>query len=533
MKSLTGFAITLFIAVAMISTAGGQQYAYRTPKDVLVYGALGDPRDLDPAKAYDTGSSLIIDNVYEKLVGYKVVDGKWTPEIVPVLAESWSVSDDGKVYTFKLRRNVTFHDGTKFNASAVKYSFDRAKRLNLGPYGPVLGVAYDSSRVVDEYTVDVIVRRASSSFLQILTHSVCSIVSPTAVEQHGGIQDNTLNQWINSNMVGTGPFVLERWTQGTEVVLRRNERYWGEKPALNRVIIRTIKEPTTKWMNLQGGDIDIAEGLTIEDIDKVMKRGDPRVKIVNSEYVFTRQHLTMNTEKAPLNNKLVRQALAYGINYDEFIDGILLGHGKRLRAMVPPGMTGYDETIKGYDYNPQKANQLLDQAGYPKGRDGMRNISLVYSYNDGNVNRERAGIIFQSQMKDLGIKVEIQPLSWPAWLDATDSGNFQIGFLGWQADYLGGDNMLYPLCHSDNIGPGGNSARYNSPEVNAMIDQILSESDETKVKQLYRDVQEKINEDCPYIHMYVPEENTAVGKWVNNFVYYPAGGHQFKYVSKA
>jgi len=201
-----------------------------------------------------------------------LVDGKWTPDIVPVLAESWSVSDDGKVYTFKLRRNVTFHDGTKFNASAVKYSFDRAKRMNQGPYGPVLGVAYDSSRVVDEYTVDVTVKRASSSFLQILTHSVCSIVSPTAVEQHGGIQDNTLNQWVNSNMVGTGPFVLERWTQGTEVVLRRNERYWGEKPALNRVIIRTIKEPTTKWMNLQGGDIDIAEGLTIEDIDKIMKR---------------------------------------------------------------------------------------------------------------------------------------------------------------------------------------------------------------------------------------------------------------------
>jgi len=316
-------------------------------------------------------------------------------------------------------------------------------------------------------------------------------------------------------------------------IIRRNDKYWGQKPALNRVIIRTIKEPTTQMMNLQRGDIDIAEGLTLEEIDRIIKQGDPRVNIVRSDYVFTRQHLTINTERAPLDNKLVRQAIAYGINYDAMIQGVLVGHGSRLYAMVPPGMTGYDETIKGYDYDPRKANQLLDQAGYPKGSNGMRNLSLVYSYNEGNVVRQRVGVIFQSQMKDLGISVEIQPLSWPAWLDATDTGGFQIGFLGWQADYPAGDNMLYPLCHSDNIGPGGNSARYSNPEVDAMIEQIMSETDEAKLKQLYHDVQVKINEDCPYIHMYIPEGDIAVGKWVNGFAYYPVGGHQFKYVTKA
>jgi peptide/nickel transport system substrate-binding protein len=517
----------------MLSSAGGQQYAYRTPKDVLVFGAIGDPRDLDPAKAYDTASSMIIDNIYEKLVDYKIVDGKWTPEIVPALAESWDVSKDGMTYTFHLRRNVTFHDGTKFNASAVVYSFERAKKMNLGPYGPVLGVAYGSARAIDEYTVEIKLKHPYQPFLQVLAHSVCAIVSPTAVEQHGGVEANTINQWMNTNMVGTGPFVLEKWTQGSEVLLRRNDKYWGQKPALNRVVIRTIKEPTTQMMNLQRGDIDIAEGLTLEEIDRIKKQGDPRVKIVQSDYVFTRQHLTINTERAPLNNKLVRQAIAYGMNYDAFIQGVLVGHGSRIYAMVPPGMIGYDETVKGYDYNLQRANQLLDQAGYPKGNNGMRNISLVYSYNEGNPVRQRVGVIFQSQMKDLGINVEIQPLSWPAWLDATDTGGFQIGFLGWQADYPAGDNMLYPLCHSDNVGPGGNSARYSNPEVDELIEQIMNETDEAKLKQLYRDAQEIINEDCPYIHMYVPEDNMAVGKWVNGFAYYPVGGHQFRYVTKA
>jgi len=533
MRSLACFAVTLLVAMAMLSSVGGQQYAYRTPKDVLVFGAIGDPRDLDPAKAYDTASGLIIENVYERLVDYRIVDGKWTPEIVPSLAESWEISKDGKTYTFRLRRNVTFHDGTKFNASAVVYSFERAKKLDLGPYGPTLGIAYESSRAVDEYTAEIKLKHPYPSFLQVLAFHVCSIVSPTAVEQHGGVQANTVNQWMNTNMVGTGPFMLDRWTQGTEVVLRRNDRYWGQKPALNRVIIRTIKEPTTQMMNLQGGDIDIAEGLTMEEIDRIDKRGDPRVKLVKPDYVFTRQHLSINTERAPLNNKLLRQAIAYGIDYDAFIRGVMLGHAKRIRAMVPPGMPGYDETIKGYDYNPQKANQLLDQAGYPRGKDGMRNISLVYSYNEGNNVRQRVGVIFQSQMKDLGIKVEIQPLSWPAWLDATDTGGFQIGFIGWAADYIAGDNMLYPLCHSDNIGPGGNSARYSNPEVDAMIEQIMSETDEAKLKQLYHDVQVMINEDCPYIHMYMPEGNVAVGKWVNGFVNYPGGMHQFKHVSKA
>jgi len=265
---------------------------------------------------------------------------------------------------------------------------------------------------------------------------------------------------------------------------------------------------------------------------------------VKPDYAFIRQHIAMNTARKPLDNKLVRQAIAYGIDYDNFIDGVLLGMFPHLKAMVPPGMTGYDETIKGYDYNPQKANQLLDQAGYPKGKDGMRNISMIYSYNDGNVVRERAGIIFQSQMKALGIKIEIQPLSWPSWVDATDYGRFDIGFIGWQADYAAGDNMLYPLCHSDSAAgrmedgqelAGTNVAKYSNPEVDAMIDQIMSETDETKLKQLYHDVQEIINEDCPYIHMYAGAVDTylPMGKWVNGFVNYPIGGHQFKYVSKA
>jgi len=227
MKSLTGFAITLFIAVAMISTTGGQQYAYRTPKDVLVYGTSGDPQFLDPAEDYETAGSLIIDNVYEKLVDYKIVDGKWTPEIVPALAESWNVSADGITYTFKLRKNVTFQDGTKFNASAVKYSFDRVRTMNQPP---AVGVffAYDSSRVIDEYTVEVKLNRSYSGFLQVLAHSVASIVSPTTVEKHGGVQKEMEKPVDGDERWWHRPFTLERWTQGTEVVLRRNEKYWGQ-----------------------------------------------------------------------------------------------------------------------------------------------------------------------------------------------------------------------------------------------------------------------------------------------------------------
>jgi peptide/nickel transport system substrate-binding protein len=535
-KKILCLGVTLVFLVAFFGNpincgVKSENAKYNTPKDIFIFGAIGDVRSLDPARAYDTTSGLIIDNVYETLVKFKIENGEWKNEVVPSLATRWDISADGLTYTFYLRKGVKFTDGEDFNAQAVKYSFDRLIKMNQGPAQPVLGHVYESSRVIDDYTIEIKLKHPYKTFLTLLPHSCCSIVSPRAVEEQGGIVEGMPNRWMDTHMVGTGPFKLDHWTQGVEVELVRNDDYWGELPKLKKVIVKTIREPTDRYLMIQKGDIDLAEQLTMEQFDELIKSGQSDIEIVSAIELGIR-HLVLNCEGEYTKDKPVRKAIAHAIDYKTFIEYIMLGYAKPGGGMVPEGAIGYCPEIKPYEYNVEKANKLLDEAGYKKGKDGMRDIEISYAFNEGNDIRERCGIMVQDMLKDIGISVSIRPLSWPTWLDALDGGNFNIGFLGWLADYPSGDNFLYPLCHSDNIGPGGNHPRYNNPEVDKLIEEIMSTTDEERMLECYEEAQRIIHGDVPYVPLYQGFDMRAVGSWVKGYVLPPLGSPDFSLIHK-
>jgi ABC-type dipeptide transport system, periplasmic component len=223
-----GAAGIFVLLIASMSFTASQGVRYNTPADTLVYARSGDTRLLDPAEAYDTASSLVIGNVYETLVEDDFENGEFVG-VKPLLATSWTISNDGLVYTFNLRKGVKFHDGTDFNASAVKYTLDRLVTMNMGPANPLIGHVYVSSMVIDEHTIKIELEHPFIPFLTCMAHTAACIVSPTAVEAHGGYEKGKPSEWMRKNMVGTGPYVFDHWTEDEETLLVRNGNYWGEE----------------------------------------------------------------------------------------------------------------------------------------------------------------------------------------------------------------------------------------------------------------------------------------------------------------
>jgi ABC-type dipeptide transport system, periplasmic component len=239
-----GAAGVFVLLIASMSFTASQGVRYNTPADTLVYARSGDTRLLDPAEAYDTASSLVIGNVYETLVEDDFENGEFVG-VKPLLATSWTISNDGLVYTFNLRKGVKFHDGTDFNASAVKYTLDRLVTMNMGPANPLIGHVYVSSMVIDEHTIKIELEHPFIPFLTCMAHTAACIVSPTAVEAHGGYEKGKPSEWMRKNMVGTGPYVFDHWTEDEETLLVRNGNYWGEKPKMQKILIKQISEKLT------------------------------------------------------------------------------------------------------------------------------------------------------------------------------------------------------------------------------------------------------------------------------------------------
>ena len=288
-------------------------------RKTLIVGYAADPVVLDTVESTHMHDVDVMVNMIETLVRPKAPD---FAEIEPLLATSWEASPDSMVWTFHLRQGVKFHDGTDFNAQAVKYNFDRvmaAKHYEVE--------SIEKVEVVDDYTVRFTLKEPFAPFLVILTFPSLSIVSPTAIE--------TMGEEIMRHPVGTGPFIFDHWDEGIEVVLRANKDYWGGPPKLDKIVFKIIPEASTRRMELEAGhiDIDYAYDARLTDMPVFMKNPDLEVQGVPGQ---CSRYIGMNHAKAPFNNKLVRQAIAYAIDYDSIVEKILVGFGERLYCAVLP-----------------------------------------------------------------------------------------------------------------------------------------------------------------------------------------------------
>jgi peptide/nickel transport system substrate-binding protein len=525
MRKLMVVAIAILAVASLVFVSScGQKTSGGAPKakkgGVLVFARSGDSVGLDPAREDDGESYYPADNIYETLVEFK----PGSTDVMPGLAESWTATAGGLEYTFKLRKNVKFHDGTPFNADAVVYSLSRQFKKDHPDYGngPWKYWGYmDMDNIikdvvaVDASTVKISLKKPEAPFIANLAMNFSAIVSPTAAKKYG--------KEFSSHPVGTGPFKFVSWVKDDNIVLERNPNYWGQKAYLDRVILKVIPDATARYLALKKGEVDLIDFPNPSDIPAI--ESDANLKVIKQAGMNV-GYLAMNTQKKPFTDKRVRQAINYAINKAEILTAVYGPLGVAAKNPLPPDMWGYNKTIEEYGYNPDKAKQLLAEAGYPKGfKTKLWAMPVSRPYNP---NGRRMAEIMQAQLKAVGITAEIVSYEWGTYLDKTDHGEHDMALLGWTGDNGDPDNFLWVLLSAPAAEvPAGNIAFWKNDEFTGIIKQAKETADQAKRTQLYEQAQVIFHEEAPWVpiaHSVVVE---PMKKTVEGFVLYPTGKRYF------
>jgi peptide/nickel transport system substrate-binding protein len=494
-------------AAAIIILAGGGYYyfgiyvpQYQEQRvQLLTLNIEGAPSDLDPAQAIDTDSYMIVANVFDGLTKYK----RGTTEIEPALASSWDTPDT-LTFIFHLQEGIEFHDGTPFNAEAVKYSFDRVYDIQGAP--AYLFDVINSTEVIDEYTVQVNLNYDFAPFPSIMANPVASIVSPTAAEQYG--------DEFNENPVGTGPYIFEERNPGADLILVANEDYWGSTPQMERVVFKTILEATARKTALEQGEVDIVVSGHILPEDLPEMENNPDLKVYKGEGVSV-QYLGFNGLIAPLNDTLVRQAIAYAIDYDAIINNAMGGAAQRISGPLAPSILGYKE-LPLIEQDLAKARDLLTEAGYPDG------FTISLTHDIGSLESRLVAEIVRNSLDEIDITVRIIGLDWESAIDSYLAMEHELMLNNWFPDYFDPDSYLYAQFHSWSSAPwGANIFGLNQTDIDYLIEDALLTTDNAERIQLYGEAQERIVEEIPCVFLYVPVEFDTVVYNLENWTFNP------------
>ncbi len=480
----------------------------------FTYALSTAPDTLDPHVSGFAVSYRVIKNLFETLV-YQSEDNK----IEPWLATEWEISDDQKTYTFKLREDVTFHDGSKFNAEVVKYNFDRIfDPKTKAPTPASYMEKVESVEVLDEYTVKFTLSQPSATFLTLLGHTNLSIVSKEAAEKYG--------DQFASHPVGSGPFKFVEQVENDRIVLEKYEDYHGGYPFaehdgsayLDKLTFKIIPEEATRIGSVQSGQVNAAE--TIPPQDVVSIKANDQLNIYEAATGGLPYTLFINNMTAPWDDVKARQALTAAIDVDTIVNTLYLGTYKRAWSSLAPITFGYDKSLENKDsYDVKKANELFDELGWKKDVDGLRKKdgkTLSLRILNDAVNREKRqdiSLMVQQQLKEVGVKVELITTS-----DTTsvikDSKGYDLR--GNSRVALDPDDLrrFYGSQYTMDKG-GGNIAWLNDSEIDHWVEQGAIETDLEKRSDIYKKVQQKLIQQAVIIPVYDFPYTVATTKKVN------------------
>ena len=489
----------------------------------IIIGLEAEPVTLDPTQMTDFNSSRAGMEMYDELLRFK--DG--TTELEPGLATDWEVSEDGLEYTFNLREGVKFHDGTPFNADAVKFNFERQLDPDH-PYHDTGDFAYadftlgmiEEVVVVDEMTVKIVLDEPFAPFLGNIAMHAAAIVSPAAIEEYG--------KDISINPVGTGPFKFVSWDPGVEVILEKNEDCWRGVPEVDRLIFRPIVEDQTRLTELESGNIDFLVGIPPDDLQRL--KDEDQLLVVEQPSMHT-WYLSLNCQQAPFDNVKVRQAANYAINKASIVDNILKGTGVLAKNLLPPLIWGYTDDVQDFSYNPERAKELLAEAGYGEG-DVIEIDFHVPKSGSGMQQPVTMAQAIQSDLEAVGFKVTIQQLEWGTFLDESfkvvEENEFVMHELSWLGDNGDPDNFLYILLSGEQWPQDGfNDAFYKNPEVDRLLKEARTISDHDRRVELYGEAQKLIVADSPVIPVDHEIQIVVMNKKVKGFELHPTGVFRF------
>ncbi|WNS78347.1 ABC transporter substrate-binding protein [Domibacillus sp. DTU_2020_1001157_1_SI_ALB_TIR_016] len=490
-----------------------------TPGGELKWALAGTVTEdnLDAHKSGNAQNGRVTRSLYDSLV-VELPDHT----IKPWLATSWEISEDKKSYTFKLREDVTFHDGTPFNAEAVKFNFDRIKDPNtkasnsLNEIGP-----YESTEVLDEFTVKINFSAPFSPFLSNAAKSDLGFVSPAAVEKYG--------DKFPQNPVGTGPFKLEKFTPGTQVELVKNEDYnWAPENAahqgpayLDKLTIQFVPEEATRVGVLQSKQVHAADIIPPQNL--LTLKEDSNFNVLETELRQINFSLYLNPAKTPWNDLKVREAVRSALDIKSAVETVYLGTSEQAWSPITPTMFGYTNTVENsWKPDPKKTAQLLKETGWKKGEDGIWNKDgkpLEIDFIDTQGNREKRMdlmTVFQQQLKQAGIQLNIISLSAGAYSERRENGEYDLVAA---SQFSGDPDVMRQIFSSE--GPLGkqNLARTDVKELNQLLEQGYLESEPDKRKEIYKKAQEYIIKNVYSIPTYLFQYSFATGSEVNGITF--------------
>ena len=478
----------------------------------LVVGLVAEPVNLDPPQVTDINSLRVSRRIVETLVTFP----EESTQLVPGLAESWTISRDGLQYTFKLRRGIKFHDGTPLNAEAVQFSIERQinpdhpfNKLGTYPFANYFLGNVKAVEVVDEGTVRFVLKEPRASFLAILALGAPSIVSPTAVRKWG--KDYAMNP------VGTGPFRFGSWDRGRRVVLEKNPDYWQYPVKVERVIYRPIVEDQARLTELLTGTLDLIVGVPPDFVAQL--EGNPKLGVQKQVGAHV-WYVGINNQKKPFDDKRVRQAPNYAVNKEAIVRDVLKGTGAASKGPVLPGTWGAEPALKAYPYDPERAKKLLADAGYPN---GFSTTMWVPESGSGMQSPVPMATVMQSNLRAVGVNVTLQTMEWGSFIARLRSKEQELFALSWMAGTEDPDMVMYPLLHSSQWTPAGpNRALYKNPRYDELLVQARQITDQAKRAELYREAQRILVEDVPWIFIDHEIQIAAFAKRVQGFKLHPS-----------
>lgn len=441
-------------------------------KDKLVFAPNTDVETLDPHDANDKTSHQVIDMIYNRLINYDEDNN-----IVGELAESWEPSDDGTIWTFKLKEGIKFHDGTDLDAHAVKKSFDRLLDMDNGLVHSAEFQFIIDVDVKDDYTVAFETDGPFGLFEELMADLAAFIISPKAIDEYG----ENLGKSVEAT-VGTGPYTITEWKKDQLLVLERNEDYYGDKGVTKIIEYKTIPEDATRVMALQAGEVDVIDKIPAQDVARLEETDG--IEIVKVPSTGQRKFRFDVTDE-PLSNVKVRQAILYAIDRKTILERVVPGMGELPTSALTPIMADYID-LGEIPYDPEKSKELLAEAGYPDGFETK--ITTTSRYVQGVELAEVLG----DQLKNVGIDAEINVMEWgditDEWgglsADEFDQGIFIMGTGGENSD-----RQLSPIYKTSDTNER-NYGYYSNEEFDEVVTEALKEIDSEKRRKLYQRAQE-------------------------------------------
>ncbi len=534
MKASTGVRSLLMALLFIVITAGCSRTddAATPPKtaspksssdypatgDSLVEGTIGEASTLIPLLASDASSHAVAGQVYNGLIKYDK-----NLQIVGDLAETFDISSDGLTITFHLRHGVTWHDGARFTAKDVLYTY----QVTIDPKTPT-AYAEDFKQVKSINAPDAFTIRVTygEPFAPALASWGMNILPAHLLEG----QDITKSP-LARKPVGTGPYRFKEWVSGQKIVLEANNDYFEGRPYIDRFIYRIIPDTSTMYMELKAGAIDLMNLSPVQYARQTKSTSFTsrfnKYRYPSSSYLY----MGYNLRHPLFGDKRVRQAMTAAINKDELIQGVLFGMGQKAHGPIVPGRWAYNPAVKDIGYNPKHAAKLLAEAGWKeKNSEGIlvkdgKPFKFTILTNQGNQQRLMTAQIVQQRLRQVGIDVKIRIVEWAAFLkEFVNKGNFEVVMLAWS---ISQDPDMYDIWHSSKNKPGElNFIGFNSPEVDRLLIEGRNTFDTEKRKRAYFRIQEILADEQPYTFLYVPDALPVVSSRIRGVEPAPAGiGH--------